>query len=123
MDNSVALVTGASKGIGREIARQLAAAGLTVYVGSRDAARGERAAVEIGGDARLLVLDVTDAASIAEAAGQVGALDILINNAGISGDDKTADREERDQRLPDRQRPSFLEQGGQGLSRECQPRA
>ena len=94
MDNSVALVTGASKGIGREIARQLAAAGLTVYVGSRDAARGERAAGEIGGDARLLVLDVTDAASIAEAAGQVGALDILINNAGISGDDKTADRED-----------------------------
>ena len=123
MDNSVALVTGANKGIGQEIARQLAAAGLTVYVGSRDAARGERAAGEIGSGARLLVLDVTDAASIAEAAGQVGALDILINNAGISGDGKTADREERDQRLPDRQRPSLLEQGGQGLSRECQPRA
>jgi len=94
MDNSVALVTGANKGIGQQIARQLAAAGLTVYVGSRDAARGERAAGEIGGDARLLVLDVTDAASIAEAAGQVGALDILINNAGISGDGKTADRED-----------------------------
>lgn len=89
MDNSVALVTGANKGIGQEIAHQLAAAGLTVYVGSRDAARGKRAAGEIGSDARLLVLDVTDAASIAEAAGQVGALDILINNAGISGDDKT----------------------------------
>ena len=94
MDNSVALVTGASKGIGREIARQLAATGLTVYAGSRDAARGERAAGEIGGDARLLVLDVTSPASIAEAAGQVGVLDILISNAGISGDGKTADRED-----------------------------
>ena len=94
MDNSVALVTGANKGIGQQIARQLAAAGLTVYVGSRDAARGERAAGEIGGDARLLVLDVTSPASIAEAAGQVGVLDILISNAGISGDGKTADRED-----------------------------
>ena len=68
VDNLVALVTGANKGIGKEIARQLADAGLTVYVGSRDAARGERAAEEIGGDTRLLVLDVTDDASIAAAA-------------------------------------------------------
>ena len=68
MENSVALVTGANKGIGKEIARQLAAAGLAVYAGSRDAARGERAAEEIGGGARLLVLDVTDAVSIAAAA-------------------------------------------------------
>jgi NAD(P)-dependent dehydrogenase (short-subunit alcohol dehydrogenase family) len=44
VENLVALVTGANKGIGKEIARQLAGAGLTVYVGSRDAARGERAA-------------------------------------------------------------------------------
>ena len=66
MDKSIALVTGANKGIGQEIARQLAGAGLIVYVGSRDAARGQRAVEEIGGDARLLVLDVTDAASIAE---------------------------------------------------------
>jgi NAD(P)-dependent dehydrogenase (short-subunit alcohol dehydrogenase family) len=96
MDNSIALVTGANKGIGKEIARQLAAAGLTVYVGSRDAARGERAVEEIGGDARPLVLDVTHAASIADAAHQVGALDILVNNAGISGDDETPDREDVD---------------------------
>ena len=94
MQNSVALVTGANKGIGKQIARQLAAAGLTVYAGSRDAARGQRAVEEIGGGARLLVLDVTDAASIGDGARQVGTLDILVNNAGVSGDDKTADRED-----------------------------
>jgi NAD(P)-dependent dehydrogenase (short-subunit alcohol dehydrogenase family) len=84
MDNSIALVTGANKGIGREIARQLAAAGHTVYVGSRDAGRGRAAIADIGGDARLLVLDVTDADSITAAAQQVRSLDILVNNAGIS---------------------------------------
>jgi NAD(P)-dependent dehydrogenase (short-subunit alcohol dehydrogenase family) len=84
MNNARALVTGANKGIGMEIARQLAAAGHTVYVGSRDAERGKAAVVEIGGDARLLVLDVTDADSIAAAVRQVPALDILVNNAGIS---------------------------------------
>jgi len=96
MDTSIALVTGANTGIGLQIAHQLAAAGHTVYVGSRDAARGERAVAEIGGDARLLVLDVTDTAGIAGAAAQVGTLDILINNAGISGDGETADREDID---------------------------
>jgi NAD(P)-dependent dehydrogenase (short-subunit alcohol dehydrogenase family) len=94
MDKAIALVTGANKGIGKEIARQFAGAGLTVYVGSRDAARGERAAREVGGAARPLVLDVTDDANITDAASQVGALDILVNNAGISGDGKTADLED-----------------------------
>jgi NAD(P)-dependent dehydrogenase (short-subunit alcohol dehydrogenase family) len=94
MDNLIAVVTGANKGIGKEIARQLAGAGLTVYAGSREAARGQRAVEEMGGDTRLLVLDVTDAASIAAAASQVGTLDILVNNAGISGDDTTADQED-----------------------------
>ena len=94
VENLVALVTGASKGIGKEVARQLADAGLTVYIGARDAARGQRAVEEIGGDTRLLVLDVTDEASIAGAARQAGTLDILVNNAGISGDDKTPDRED-----------------------------
>jgi NAD(P)-dependent dehydrogenase (short-subunit alcohol dehydrogenase family) len=94
VDNLVALVTGANKGIGKEIARQLADAGLIVYVGSRDAARGERAVAEMGGDTRLLVVDVTDDASIADAARQTGTLDILVNNAGISGDDKSPDQED-----------------------------
>jgi NAD(P)-dependent dehydrogenase (short-subunit alcohol dehydrogenase family) len=94
MDNLIAVVTGANKGIGKEIARQLAGAGLTVYAASRDAVRGQRAVEETGGDTRLLVLDVTDAASIAAAASQVGTLDILVNNAGISGDDTTADQED-----------------------------
>lgn len=94
MNKSIALVTGANKGIGKEIARQLADTGLTVYAGSRDAERGERTVEQIGGDARLIVIDVTDAASIAAAANQLQTLDILVNNAGISGDDRTAERED-----------------------------
>ncbi|HET6501853.1 MAG TPA: SDR family NAD(P)-dependent oxidoreductase [Amycolatopsis sp.] len=90
MNDSTALVTGANKGIGKEIARQLAAAGLTVYVGSRDAERGRRAVDEIGGRSRLLVLDVTDATSIADAARQVEDLDVLVNNAGIIVDGSRA---------------------------------
>ncbi|MFI1097382.1 SDR family oxidoreductase [Streptomyces sp. NPDC020917] len=82
-DDSTALVTGANKGIGKEIARQLAGAGMTVLVGSRDEERGRRTVEEIGGGARLLVLDVTDAESVAAAARQVERLDVLVNNAGI----------------------------------------
>jgi NAD(P)-dependent dehydrogenase (short-subunit alcohol dehydrogenase family) len=84
MATSTALVTGANKGIGKHIARQLVEAGLTVYVGSRDATRGQQAVDEIGG--QLLVLDVTDAGSIAAAAAQIDELDILVNNAGIMTD-------------------------------------
>jgi NAD(P)-dependent dehydrogenase (short-subunit alcohol dehydrogenase family) len=88
--DSTALVTGANKGIGKEIARLLAAAGLTVYLGSRDADRGRRAAEEIGGDVRPLTLDVTDAASIADAARRVETLDVLVNNAGMMVDGRRA---------------------------------
>ena len=92
MDNLIALVTGANKGIGQEIARQLADAGHTVYLGSRDAERGQRAAEEIGGNTRLLVLDVTDEASVNAAVRSIDALDVLVNNAGISGENRTPDQ-------------------------------
>lgn len=78
------LITGANKGLGHETARRLVAAGHTVYIGSRDAERGRRAAAELG--ARLVVLDVTDDASVEAAAKTVeadGGLDVLVNNAGI----------------------------------------
>jgi hypothetical protein len=88
MDNSAAPVAGASEGGGKVVARQLTAAGVTVYVRSRDAGRGQAAADEIGGDARLLVLDVTGPASITDAERQLGARDVLVNNAGISLDSK-----------------------------------
>lgn len=84
MNERTALVTGANKGIGRHIARLLADEGFTVHVGARDPERGERAVAEIGSRARLLVLDVTDPAGVAEAAAGVERLDVLVNNAGIS---------------------------------------
>jgi NAD(P)-dependent dehydrogenase (short-subunit alcohol dehydrogenase family) len=61
-----------------------------VYVGSRTVERGQRAVKEIVGDARLLVLDVTDAASVAGAAAQIEDLDVLVNNAGVMIDGRTA---------------------------------
>src|SRR3954447_25989194 len=83
---AVALVTGATSGIGREIARQLLDAGLRVLVGARDRERGRQTAEELGDGARAIALDVTDAASIAAAAMEVDTLDVLVNNAGISLD-------------------------------------
>ncbi|MGR6974725.1 SDR family NAD(P)-dependent oxidoreductase [Streptomyces cynarae] len=78
------LITGANKGLGYETARRLLAAGHTVYIGSRDADRGRRAAERLG--ARTVLIDVTDDASVAAAAKAIeadGGLDVLVNNAGI----------------------------------------
>ena len=84
----IALVTGANQGVGFQVAKELVAAGVSVYVGSRDLARGEVAAAEIGQGATALQIDVTDLASIAAAARRVqdehGRLDLLVSNAGIS---------------------------------------
>jgi len=87
-DKPVALITGANKGIGLQIAKDLAAQGFFVLVGSRDLERAETAAKSVGADARAVQLDVTDQASIAAAAerirNEVGRLDVLVNNAAIS---------------------------------------
>ena len=87
-DKPVALVTGANQGIGLQIAKDLAAHGFTVLVGSRNLERGEAAAREVGPDARALQLDVTDQASVTAAAARVGKefgrLDVLVQNAAIS---------------------------------------
>src|SRR5689334_14566647 len=90
-EKKVALITGANKGIGREVARKLAAVGLIVLIGARERARGEETAAAIqseGGDAHFIQLDVTSQADIDAAAAEIdktyGRLDVLVNNAGIA---------------------------------------
>jgi NAD(P)-dependent dehydrogenase (short-subunit alcohol dehydrogenase family) len=87
----IALITGANKGIGFEIARQIGRAGITVLLGARDREAGEAAAAALmaeGLAAHCIVIDVTGHASIAAAAARLrnefGRLDILVNNAGIN---------------------------------------
>ena len=91
-DRPVALVTGANQGIGLQIAKELVENGFTVLVGSRNLARGEAAAKEIGSDAHALQLDVTDRASIDAAAKRIrnefARLDVLVQNAAISNTTK-----------------------------------
>src|ERR1700685_765971 len=86
----IALVSGANKGIGYEIARGLGAKKITALLGARDEARGQAAVAKLkaeGADARFVKLDVTDQGTIHRAAEWIekefGRLDILINNAGI----------------------------------------
>jgi NAD(P)-dependent dehydrogenase (short-subunit alcohol dehydrogenase family) len=92
-EKKVALITGANKGLGHEMAKQLAERGVTVVLAARDAGKGEAAAQKLkseGLDVRFLKLDVTDKKDQTDAAAflekNFGHLDILINNAGISAD-------------------------------------
>jgi NAD(P)-dependent dehydrogenase (short-subunit alcohol dehydrogenase family) len=91
-DKTLALITGANKGIGFETARRLGLQGIHVIIGARDTARGEEAVRKLTAlavEATFVQLDVTDEESVARAAQYLaetfGRLDILINNAGIRG--------------------------------------
>src|SRR5574337_1354025 len=94
VERKVALITGANKGIGFEIARQLGRQGMTVRLGARDEGRGQEAAEKLradGVDARAIQLDVTSQETIQRAERRIqqefGRLDVLVNNAGIFIDD------------------------------------
>ncbi len=94
VERRVAIIAGANKGIGLEIARQLGRQGMTVILGARDERRGQEAAEKLradGVDARSLRLDVTSQESIDRAEGRIekefGRLDVLVTNAGIFIDD------------------------------------
>ena len=103
LDGQVALVTGASRGLGRAFARILAAAGVTVAVAARSAAGVRTTAEEIraqGCRAAAYELDVTDGAAVAQVVAAVtrdlGPIDLLVNNAGIMapmGPDWLVDRD------------------------------
>jgi NAD(P)-dependent dehydrogenase (short-subunit alcohol dehydrogenase family) len=92
-----ALITGANKGIGFEVAKQLGSLGIEILVGARDRRRGKFAVTKLQKldlTASLLLIDVTDVKTIQAATDQVGEqygkLDILVNNAGITGDSLVA---------------------------------
>ncbi|WP_067857240.1 SDR family oxidoreductase [Nocardia shimofusensis] len=83
----IVAVTGGAQGIGREIARQLAATGARVAIGDRDLEAARVTAAELPGHVRAFPLDVTDTRSfrefLAEVTGLWGSLDVLVNNAGV----------------------------------------
>jgi NAD(P)-dependent dehydrogenase (short-subunit alcohol dehydrogenase family) len=88
-ESRVALISGGNRGIGREVAAELAADGYRVVIGSRDLTRGQQAARELGNGVVARQLDVRDEASIerclAAIAEEYGRLDVLVNNAGVTG--------------------------------------
>jgi NAD(P)-dependent dehydrogenase (short-subunit alcohol dehydrogenase family) len=83
------LITGANKSIGFEATRQLLKQGYFVYLGARDLAKGEEAVAKLKTEGltnvKAIQIDVTNPASIEAASKQIDSLDVLINNAGISG--------------------------------------
>lgn len=87
-EQKVALVSGANTGVGFQIAKALADNGYTVYAGSRDLQKGEKAVAEIGGKTKAIQLDITDSDSVNAAVNTIenefGYLTLLVNNAAIS---------------------------------------
>jgi NAD(P)-dependent dehydrogenase (short-subunit alcohol dehydrogenase family) len=103
LSGRVALITGASGGLGEQFAKTLARAGAAVVLASRrtDRLMALRAHIEAtGGDAHVVAMDVTDTASIkaavAHAETEVGAIDILVNNSGVSTTQRLQDVTEED---------------------------
>ena len=103
LDGQVAVVTGASKGIGADLARALAGAGARVAVAARDESALAALATEIrdrGGEALPVALDVRDVTSIRNGVSRVvdhfGRLDILVNNAGLGANHPAEDVTEAD---------------------------
>src|SRR5438445_611915 len=94
LEGQRALVTGATSGIGRAVALQLARDGAEVLVHGRDATRGAETVDEIsaaGGKARFVAADLGDPADVRRLADEAGDVDVLVNNAGISVWGPTAD--------------------------------
>ncbi|OBG99881.1 MULTISPECIES: SDR family NAD(P)-dependent oxidoreductase [unclassified Mycobacterium] len=94
LEGSTALVTGATSGIGRAVALQLAALGAEVVVHGRSAERGAKTVQEIensGGKARFVAADLAEADDVRRLAAAVGPVDILVNNAGVYKFGTTAD--------------------------------
>ena len=90
LTNRVALVTGSTRGIGRDIAQTLAECGARVAVTGRELARAEEVAAAIGAGARGFAADMADSAAVAklvtDVEEQIGPIDILVNNAGLTRD-------------------------------------
>src|SRR4051795_11172309 len=94
LQDQKALVTGATSGIGRAIALQLARDGAEVIVNGRDAARGAETVEQItaaGGRARFIAADLNDPTDVQRFVAEVGGVDVLVNNAGFSAWGQTAE--------------------------------
>lgn len=88
VEGRIALVTGGARGLGVEVCRQLAQAGMTVWMTARDEDRATAVAAELAseGDVRSARLDITDPAEVEALAGRIEELDVLVNNAAIDFD-------------------------------------
>ncbi|WP_173142196.1 SDR family NAD(P)-dependent oxidoreductase [Kibdelosporangium persicum] len=89
LEQRVAVITGANRGLGRAVAAELHRRNLSVVVTARNAADAARAAAELGPDVRSQPLDITDPGSVTRAVGTLGAVDVLVCNAGVLLDSGT----------------------------------